>query len=190
MFGKMIFIYGMEALLGSIANQKGKAILSTIREVKLSSTNSTWTNIGGQLIPQKNVDGLLLKIKAGSIKSWNEVHKFYEQESEKYLLRKDNHALACLSQLTGVKLNTVDANQFNHWLEEYLEIKKDITRKIESTRAKDYANPFRQMVYENEAEMNAVVGALKDNGFINEQNKAIKKLATEINALKKELKLK
>jgi hypothetical protein len=190
MFGKMIFVYGMESLLSLVEGKKGDAILNTIKEIKLSSTNLTWTNIGGQLIPQKNVDGLLSKIKAGSIKSWNEVHKFYEQESEKYLLRKDNHALSCLSQLTGLKLNSLNANQLNTWLDEYLEIKKDITRKIESTRAKDYANPFRQMVYESEAEMNAVVGALKDNGFINDQNKAIKKLATDINTFKKELKLK
>jgi hypothetical protein len=190
MFGKMVFIYGIEALLSLIEGKKGNAILNTIKEIKISSTNLTWTNIGGQLIPQKNVDGLLSKIKAGSIKSWNEVHKFYEQESEKYLLRKENHALSYLSQLTGLKLNSLNANQLNTWLDEYLEIKKDITQKIEATRAKDYANPFRQMVYESEAEMNAVVGALKDNGFINDQNKAIKKLAADINALKKELKLK
>jgi len=76
------------------------------------------------------------------------------------------------------------------WLDTYLEIKKDITARIHKTRAKDYSNPFRKMVYENEAEMNAVVGALNDNGFINDQNKILDKLITEITELKKQLKIK
>lgn len=190
MFEKMIFTYGIEALLSIVSAKKEKAILSTIKEIKLSSVNLHWTNIGGQLIPQKNVDSLLTKIKSGGIKSWNEVHSFYELESEKYTSRKHNHALNCLAQLTGVKLNTLSTNQFNTWLDQYLEIKKDITRRIEATRAKDYANPFRKMVYENEVEMNAVVGALKDNGFIKEQNKGMKQLTSSISELKKQLKLK
>jgi hypothetical protein len=46
------------------------------------------------------------------------------------------------------------------------------------------------MVYENDAEMNAVVGALKDNGFIKDQNKALKQLTLSLSELKKQLKLK
>ena len=46
------------------------------------------------------------------------------------------------------------------------------------------------MVYESEAEMNAVVGALNDNGFINDQNKALEKLNADLTVLKKELKIK
>ena len=66
----------------------------------------------------------------------------------------------------------------------------DITVRIQNTRAKDYSNPFRKMVYESEAEMNAVVGALNDNGFINDQNKALEKLNADLTVLKKELKIK
>jgi hypothetical protein len=124
------------------------------------------------------------------MKSWNDVHAFYALESEKYTSRKENHALHCLVELTGVKLNTLTANQLNTWIDQFLEIKKDITHRIEETRAKDYANPFRKMVYENDAEMNAVVGALKDNGFIKDQNKALKQLTLSLSELKKQLKLK
>jgi hypothetical protein len=190
MFEKIIFIYGIEAALKITENKKGKAIISTLQQVKLSATNLTWTNIGGQLIPQKNVDGLLNKIKNNSITSWDEVHAFYEAESEKYLSRKDNHALYCLETLTGKPLSKLSAVQFTNWLDTYLEIKTDITVRIQNTRAKDYSNPFRKMVYESEAEMNAVVGALNDNGFINDQNKALEKLNADLTALKKELKIK
>ena len=190
MFEKIIFIYGIEAALKISENKKGKAIISTLQQVKLSATNLTWTNIGGHLIPQKNVDGLLSKIKNNSITSWDEVHAFYEAESEKYISRKDNHALQCLETLTGKPLSKLTPTQLINWLDTYLEIKTDITARIQNTRAKDYSNPFRKMVYESEAEMNAVVGALNDNGFINDQNKALEKLTADLTALKKELKIK
>lgn len=190
MFEKIIFIYGIEAALKITENKKGKAIIGTLQQVKLSATNLTWTNIGGQLIPQKNVDGLLSKIKNNNITSWDEVHAFYEAESEKYISRKDNHALQCLETLTGKSLSKLTATQLINWLDTYLDIKSDITARIQNTRAKDYSNPFRKMVYESEAEMNAVVGALNDNGFINDQNKALEKLTADLTELKKQLKIK
>jgi hypothetical protein len=190
MFEKIIFIYGIEAALRVTENKKGKNSISTLQQVKLSSTNLTWTNIGGQLIPNKNVEGLLNKIKSGAIESWNQVHAFYETESEKYNTRKDLHALSTLEKLTKKSVNKVSTTQFVNWLDSYLEIKKDITARIHATRAKDYANPFRKMVYESEEEMNAIVGSLKDNSFIKEQNNALSQLEIEIAALKKELKAK
>jgi hypothetical protein len=190
MFEKIILMYGMEALLRLIANKKGKNIISTLQQVKLSPTNKTWTNIGGQLIPSKNVDGLLNKIKSGAIESWDQVHAFYEAESEKYNTRKDLHALSTLEKLTNKPLSKVSTTQFINWLDVYLEIKKDITLRIKNTRAKDYANPFRKMVYESEAEMNAVVGSLNDNSFIKDQEDALFKLEIGIANLKKELKSK
>jgi carbonic anhydrase/acetyltransferase-like protein (isoleucine patch superfamily) len=190
MFEKIIFIYGIEAALRVTENKKGKNIISTLQQVKLSSTNLTWTNIGGQLIPNKNVEGLLNKIKSGAIESWNQVHAFYETESEKYNTRKDLHALSTLEKLTKKSVNKVSTTQFVNWLDSYLEIKKDITARIHATRAKDYVNPFRKMVYESEEEMNVIVGSLKDNSFIKEQNNALSQLEIEIAALKKELKAK
>ena len=190
MFEKIIFIYGIEAALRVTENKKGKNIISTLQQVKLSSANLTWTNIGGQLIPNKNVEGLLNKIKSGAIESWNQVHTFYETESDKYNARKDLHALSTLEKLTKKSVNKVSTTQFVSWLDNYLEIKKDITARIHTTRAKDYANPFRKMVYESEEEMNAIVGSLKDNSFIKEQNNTLSQLEIEIAALKKELKAK
>lgn len=189
MFGKMIFVYGMEAALRFTENKKGKAILTTLQQAKLNSTNSDWSNIGGQLIPTKHVDGLLSKIKTGAVESWDQVHEFYEAESAKYASRRDLHALSCLAAITGKSLNKLTNTQFITWLNDYFEIKKDITARIQNTRAKDYSNPFRKMVYENEAEMNAVVGSLKDNGFINDQNKALSDLEKQILSIKKDLKL-
>ena len=180
----------MEAVLHYTENKKGKAILTTLQQTKIGTTHLIWTNIGGQLIPQKNVNDLITKIKKDNITSWDQVHAFYELESEKYISRRDHHALACLETITNTPLSKLTATKLTSWLDNYFEIKKDITARIQNTRAKDYANPFRKMVYENEAEMNAVVGALKDNSFINDQNAALDKLNAQLTEIKKQLKLK
>jgi predicted neuraminidase len=98
--------------------------------------------------------------------------------------------LSTLEKLTKKSVNKVSTTQFVNWLDSYLEIKKDITARIHAARAKDYVNPFRKMAYESEEEMNAIVGSLKDNSFIKEQNNALSQLEIEIAALKKELKAK
>jgi hypothetical protein len=187
MFERIVILYGVEALVASIENKKGKQVLATVKTLDPNYINLEWTNIGGQLMPKKSEQSLLGKIKSGSISSWNEVHDFYESESNKYIQRKNNHALVCLEIATGKKLASISQKQLTDWLDLYVDIKRDITSRIEKTRAKDYSNPFRKMVYTNEAEMIAVVGDLKDNGFINEQNASIIQLAEKINSLKKEM---
>lgn len=186
-FEKIIFTYGIEAAIRFTDTKKGKNKINALQELKLDVENLTWINIGGQLIPEKKVKGLIQKIKSSEIENWNQVHKFYETESDKYNSRKDLHAMSCLEKLTQKSFSKISTNQFINWLDTYLEIKKDITLRIQNTRAKDYANPFRKMVYENEAEMNTVIGNLADNSFIKEQKNVLKQLETKIAGLKKEL---
>ena len=186
-FEKIIFTYGIEAAIRFTDSKKGKNKINALQELKLDLENLTWINIGGQLIPEKKVKGLIQKIKSSEIENWNQVHKFYETESDKYNSRKDLHAMSCLEKLTQKSFSKISTNQFINWLDTYLEIKKDITLRIQNTRAKDYANPFRKMVYENEAEMNTVIGNLADNSFIKEQKNVLKQLETKIAGLKKEL---
>jgi len=186
-FEKIIFTYGIEAAIRFTDSKKGKNKINALQELKLDLENLTWINIGGQLIPEKKVKGLIQKIKSSEIENWNQVHKFYETESDKYNSRKDFHAMSCLEKLTQKSFSKISTNQFLNWLDTYLEIKKDITLRIQNTRAKDYANPFRKMVYENEAEMNTVIGNLADNSFIKEQKNLLKQLETKIAGLKKEL---
>jgi len=54
---------------------------------------------------------------------------------------------------------------------------------IYESRAKDYSNPFRKMLYDTEKEMEKVTGALKDNSFIKEQQAAATIYREKINSL-------
>jgi hypothetical protein len=194
-FEKMIFMYGMESLVDIINSKNngkkgGQSILTYLKTLKPNTTELAWVNVGGQLMPQKTVNSLLTKIKTGVIDSWDKVHQFYEEASTTYMTKRKNHALVVLELITEKKLATITNKQLNSWLDSYLEIKTDVTARIEKTRAKDYSNPFRKIVYENEAEMIAVVGDLKDNGFIKEQNLALKAISSNIAAIKESLRSK
>ena len=60
---------------------------------------------------------------------------------------------------------------------------------IYDSREKDYSNEFRKMMYDNQEEMDQVIGKLEDNSFIQEQMAAMDKLAKEIRSLKRKWRL-
>lgn len=118
------------------------------------------------------------------------VHDFYQTQGEKYADLKRKHAFASLSEILGISLKKLDAGQFSNLLNRALATKEWITKGIYDSRAKDYSNPYRKMVYESIGEMNAVVGKLEDNGFIKEQNKELLQFKKDIQLLRKKFSLK
>jgi len=190
MFQNMLFIYGIEALVELLSKQKNNTLASAVKNINLNTKDLKWISVGGQLMPQKQVDILLNQIKTERVTDWDQVHEYYANESEKYSDRKNKHALAILEQATNKKINILSAKQLGIWLNTYLELKKDITDRIKATRAKDYSNQFRKMVYLNDDEMNVVIGKLDDNSFINTQQTQLNQIIENINTLKQRLKLK
>jgi hypothetical protein len=190
MFEKMILLYGMDALVSEIAGKKHKSVIASVNALKSSAKDMQWTNVGGQLMPTKTVQTLLNQIKNDTISEWDQVHEFYQTASAKYPQQKTAHALAALELITGKKLATIKTATLVDLLDKYLTIKADITESILYTRSKDYKNPFRKMVYENEEEMNKVIGNIDNNSFINEQKELLASLELTIADLKKQLKAK
>ena len=190
MFEKMILVYGMDALVTELSSKKHKSIIAAVNNLKSGAKDMQWTNVGGQLMPTKTVQNLLNQIKSDGISSWDEVHDFYQTASSKYPQQKIAHALAALEFITGKKLESFKTNTLVDLLDKYLAIKTSITDSILYTRSKDYKNPFRKMVYENEEEMNKVIGSIDNNSFILEQQAMLNNLSATIAALKMQLKAK
>jgi hypothetical protein len=190
MFEKMIFMYGMDQLILKLTQNGLKNLHTKIKSIKTTGAAVEWMNIGGQLIPTKSVQNLLQQIKSDKLQSWEEVHQYYQQETDKYLAKKNTHALHCLEFIQGESISGLSAKKINLWLDRYQAIKEEITGKIRSSREKDYTNPFRKMVYENQAEMNAIVGDLNDNSFIEQQATELKKLKAFVVEIKQALKAK
>lgn len=146
-----------------------------------------WQNIGGQLISATDVEGLKTKIKTNKIKSWDEVHLFYKKANETYTKQKLQHALSILYNTLSTK--KMDMQLFKTLLDNAIVTKKWITKSIESSREKDYSNDFRKMVYDNDIEMNNVLGSFDDNSFIKQQKQETEKFVKTINTIKKNFNL-
>lgn len=73
------------------------------------------------------------------------------------------------------------------FLEDAIVIKEKMAEAIYASRAKDYNNPFRKMVYESELEMEKVLGRLDENSFIQQQAKEVQAFKNKVAQLKGKL---
>ncbi len=186
LYEELIIFYGVTTLLEFIKENKFSSLDETLNALPGKINRMNWANIGGQLIPNEEVDKLRADIKSGKIKNWDDVHYFYQAQGNKYKTKKLQHALASLTEITGVSIKKLTANQFNGWLTKVIATKEWMAKGIYDSRAKDYSNPFRKMVYETNEEMNAVLGSLENNSFIKQQIIDLKEFKKEISALKKQ----
>jgi hypothetical protein len=150
---------------------------------------STWINAGGQLVLRTALDKLIKQIHAGRIKSWNDIHAFYGQQAQAYSQEKLFHALAALKEVTGINLKKATPASFKELLQLSVSTKEWMVKGIYTSRAKDYSNPFRKMVYQTPEEMNKVVGKLTDNTFIKQEQAALESYKKDVQQLIKKWKL-
>ena len=108
----------------------------------------------------------------------------------RYSKQKALHALAALEEIEELSLRKLTPQVFKQLLDHTVTVKEWMTKGIHESRAKDYQNPFRKMVYESFAEMNTVIGKLEDNGFIQQQMKELVSFKQRIQSVKKSFKIK
>jgi len=89
-----------------------------------------------------------------------------------------------------MSLKKMSPSQLNLLLNNMVYTKQWMTKGIYGSRAKDYSNPFRKMVYDTNEEMNNVLGKLENNSFIQQEQQASEQFVAEVNALKKRLRIK
>ena len=58
-----------------------------------------WINLGGQLVPAREVERLQADIKCGRLNSWDQIHGRYDELWAVYPLDKQRHALATLLRI-------------------------------------------------------------------------------------------
>lgn len=167
-FKELIVYYGITQLLYLMEKQKCESLKSFFKHNKIT-TRTDWVNIGGQLMPQPVLQELIDQIHAGKINSWDAIHEYYHAHSAQYADQKALHAIASLLELEELKPADLTLAVFKKLLRQTLQTREWMTNRIQESRAKDYSNPFRKMVYESIEEMEKVVGSFKDNSFINQQ---------------------
>ncbi|MEN9858353.1 MAG: hypothetical protein RIT50_475 [Bacteroidota bacterium] len=183
-FRKLISYYCVRELIElTRANKNYLESLQTLLQ-KNKNKREEWINAGGQLVRKKALEQLKSLIKIGKIKSWDEVHQWYQQQSKKYKYDKLNHAAAVLLEITRIAPHQLNKKRLIALLEDANETENWIANQITLSRQKDYLNPFRKMLYETDTEMREVIGTLEENPFIQKQNEKRQQFARQIEFIK------
>ena len=125
-----------------------------------------WFNLGGQLILQNDLEELAQQIRQRQLGSWREIHEYYSKLSRNYLTQNAANAFATLMELHGTNEASVDQQTWQQWLSSAVEITHEMAQKTRESRQKDFTNPFRQITFDSQKEMEAVMGHIDANVFV------------------------
>ena len=169
LFKELISFYGINELITHIKLNKFSSFEEFKKSIPVKIQRAKWINMGGQLMTIPDVDKLKTDIKRNKINSWSQVHDYYRQKGTDYVKDKLIHAYTSLLEIENITSKQFTCNVFIELLEKSIATKTWMGKGIYESRAKDYTNPFRKMVYDNKDEMNAIIGKIEDNRFIQEQ---------------------
>ena len=182
-FKELVIYYGITQLVQFIEKNNFASFQKLLQSLPSKPTRQQWMNIGGQLIPAGSVNTLIRNINNGKVTGWGEVHQFYQKQSDGYAGQKMIHAFASLLEVLKLSPGKFTKKTFAALVKQTVTTKEWMSKGIYESRAKDYQSPFRKMVYETEKEMDKVIGKLKDNSFIKQEQAetmAYKKRAADI----------
>jgi len=180
-YRRMIRFYGIRQLVNTLRGDPSIRSLPTRRRRK------AWVNLGGQLVPEEAFSRFRSAIHKGRIRNWQEVHQFYAKQSERYEADLFGHAWASLLEISGLR-GRLEMEDVRKLLREGIASFEWINEGILGSRRKDYENPFRRMVYEDEKEMEKVIGRLDENGFIRHQEQELDAFVREVKGILRKLK--
>ena len=106
-----------------------------------------------------------------------------------YPADKLDHAYTSLLEILNITPRQFTPSLFKQLLKQAIDTREWMCKGIFNSRAKDYNNPFRKMVFETIGEMDQVIGRLEDNSFIQMQLAKLDAMKKQIKALEKKMKL-
>ncbi len=183
LFRELIAYYGVMEILQHIRRHSFSNFEALKKTLSAKVQRSEWVNAGGQLIPDAELKSFLQQVKAGKIGNWEDVHQFYRRQGEQYAANKLHHAYTSLLEIKGITPRQFTSALLKTLLEDMLKTRGWMVKGIHDSRAKDYSNPFRKMVYATNEEMNKVLGRLEDNIFIQDQLAGYEALKKEVKSV-------
>ena len=168
--------------IGACIGVKGNRILAISKELN-GERVVEWVNFGGQLMPVSEGDKIRADIGSGKLKSWDEIHKSYDEVWAGYKLAKQCHAFGVLCEICGA--DKLDKELWFEMLDKAVKIQEYVRDEVYTTRKKDYENPFRQATYRNVDEMTAAIGTIEDNSFVKQVRGETEEFKKKIEEIKK-----
>ncbi len=187
-FKDMILYYGVMGLIDVRKRKKPASTTEWLKVLPVASARTEWINVGGQLVTSSDLSRMKADIKSGKIRNWQQLHQVYEKLGSRYAEQKTAHALSSLAELLGINLKKLSSGELTELLDKCLDLRKGLVEGIYTSREKDYTNPYRQLTYDNAAEMDEVTGSLADNSFIRDEQEALRSFTTLINGWKRKMK--
>ncbi|MFZ1369976.1 MAG: DUF4954 domain-containing protein, partial [Ferruginibacter sp.] len=187
-FKELVRYYGTMELLNHFLQNKMADFGTLKKSLSAKIQRSEWLNIGGQLIQKTEVENLKRNIRSGTVKSWVELHDFYRLQGKAYSTDKLNHAYTSLLEILNITPKQFTPALLKQLLQQALDTKEWMCKGIFDSRAKDYSNPFRKMVYDTTEEMDNVLGRLEDNSFIQQQLADLEAMKKQVKAVIRKLK--
>lgn len=165
LFRELVTLYAVRNLIKNAAAFNIHSF-ENFQQFAKTAKRGPWANVGGQLIREETLEDIKERIRKGKISSWQQLHDTYSETGKNYEQEKLQHAFGCLMELQELHAKGLTKAVLKNFLEQSVFTFGSLTEGIYRSREKDYLNPFRKMTYENDAEMDAVVGKLEDNSFI------------------------
>ena len=177
----MLHYYALRNLIRYMEANLG-ADLAAMTEALSGGRHRDWVNLGGQLIRSDDLEALKADVRSGKLDTWQAIHDAYDTLWTEYPLHKRSHALATLLDLLATDTLTLDA--WHAALDCMVEIQRYVADQTYRSRKKDFDSPFRQMMYQTPAELEAVLGSAEGNSFVRQVCEETEALAGQIEALK------
>jgi hypothetical protein len=184
-FKDLVQYYAAMNLLAFAQEQGIKNLTALKAALPASAKRQPWLNLGGQLVKTTDAETLRKQVQSGKLKSWDDIHQFYKKQGDRYAADKLQHSLACLCELNGISLKQLDVPQLKTLFAQAIAIREWMVKGIHDSRAKDYSNAFRKMVYDTQEQMDAVLGRFSDNSFIRQETQALQAFREQVKKLMK-----
>ena len=169
-YGDMITYYAVNTLMRYLEAHPEldmEAIVNSMRGKRLRK----WINLGGQTMPEEDVDQLRADIRDGEL--W-----------ENYQAEKLHHAYFALMFLYKDETDVLSKEMWHENLDKAIRIQHFICDQVYESRKKDYENEFRTATFRNEDEKIAVIGKIEDVKFVKQIREETEKFVALIQKYK------
>ena len=162
-YNEMILLYAVKNIIHFLENHP-ELDFSAAAAALEKGAQRDWINLGGQLVPAPDVERLRRDIAGGRLGTWDRIHSRYDELWDEYPLQKQKHAYATLCH--ALSLDKLEPVQWTAALEQSVEIQRRIRDRVLESRKKDFDNPFKHKTFRNMEEMEATIGTVDQNSFI------------------------
>ena len=184
-YGDMIIYYAVTTLLHYLQAHPETDMEAIVAHMKGKRLRK-WINLGGQTVPEEDVDQLRADIRDGKLNTWNEIHHRYDELWDNYQTEKMRHAYFSLMFLYKDDADVMTEEMWRENLDKAIVIQHYICDQVYISRKKDYDNEIRSVTFRNEAEKIAVVGRIDEVSFVKQIREKTEAFEAMVNKYKSE----